>query len=53
MKKADKSMNFVAGGIVNCRTHPTLLYRGKNKHEVTSYGMVYEANEPCDAISDV
>jgi hypothetical protein len=32
MKKADNSMNFTAGGIINCRTHHNSLCRDKNKH---------------------
>jgi hypothetical protein len=43
MKKEDKSTNFAAGGIINCRTHHTSLCRDKNKHLVTSPVMVYKA----------
>jgi hypothetical protein len=43
MKKADKSANFAAGGIINCRTQHNSIYRDKNKHYVTSNVMVYKA----------
>jgi hypothetical protein len=42
-KKADNSANFAAGVITKCRTHHNSLRRGKNKHYVTSFVMVYEA----------
>jgi hypothetical protein len=41
-KKADDSANFAAGGIINRRKHNSLC-RDKNKHQVTSYVMVYKA----------
>jgi hypothetical protein len=43
VKKADQSMNFAVGGIINRRTHHNSLWRDKNKHEVTNYVMVYKA----------
>jgi hypothetical protein len=43
MKKADNSMNFAAGAIINHRTHHNSLRRDKNKHQVTRYVMVYKA----------
>jgi hypothetical protein len=43
MKKEDNSMNFTAGGIINCRTHHNWQCRDKNKDYVTSYVMAYKA----------
>jgi hypothetical protein len=43
MKKADNSMNFTAGWIVNHRAHHNSLCRDKNKHCMTCYMMVYKA----------
>jgi hypothetical protein len=43
VKKADNGANFAAGGIIGRRTHHNSLYRGENKHWVTSYVMVYKA----------
>jgi hypothetical protein len=43
VKKADNSANFAAGGIVYRRTHHYSLCRDKNKHQMSSYVMVYKA----------
>jgi hypothetical protein len=43
MKRADKSANCTAAGIISHRTHHNSLCRDKNKHKVTSYMMVYKA----------
>jgi hypothetical protein len=42
-KKADKRANFAAGGIISRGTLYNLLCRDKNKHQMTSYVMVYKA----------
>jgi hypothetical protein len=42
-KKEDICTKFAADGIVNNRTHHNSLCRDKNKHQVTSYVMVYKA----------
>jgi hypothetical protein len=43
VKKADNRANFEAGGIINCITHQNSLCRGKTKHQVISYVMIYKA----------
>jgi hypothetical protein len=43
VKKADNNANFAAEGLINRRTHHNSLCRDKNKHNVTSYVMVYKA----------
>jgi hypothetical protein len=43
MKKADNSANLAAGGIIHRMTHHNSLCRDKNKHNVTSYVMIYKA----------
>jgi hypothetical protein len=43
VKKANKSANFAAGGIINRRTHHNPFCRDKNKHYAASYMIVYKA----------
>jgi hypothetical protein len=43
VKKADNRANFAAGGIIKRRTRYNSHWRGKNKHQVVSYVMIYKA----------
>jgi hypothetical protein len=42
MNKMNNSANYIAGRIINCRTHHNSLCRDKNKH-LASYVVVYKA----------
>jgi hypothetical protein len=48
-RKWINSTNFTAGRIIKHKTHHNSLCRDKNKHYMTSYVMVYEVMESCDA----
>jgi hypothetical protein len=43
VKKADRGANFTAGEIISGGTYHNSVCRDKNKHQVTSYVVVYKA----------